>query len=116
MLIVGRVQTILLAQGIGVLCQIMMALLPQLWPVTWVMVPVLLIKSGALHGGQLECHAAEPLPSQCYRVITASACFPLSLCPHLCTLLTDYICYGCRFHGCNLAAGKEHRDGHGPPL
>ena len=48
----GRVQTILLARGIGVVCQGLMAFDPQLWPITWVMIPVLLCRIGAL---QLQC-------------------------------------------------------------
>ena len=48
----------LVARGIGVLCQIIMALAPQLWPVSWVMVPVLLFRIGTLHDGQLECRAS----------------------------------------------------------
>ena len=37
----------LVARGIGVACQSTMALAPGLWPVTWVMVPVLLLRIGA---------------------------------------------------------------------
>ena len=37
----------LVARGIGVSCQTLLALAPQLWPVPWVMVPVLLCRFGA---------------------------------------------------------------------
>ena len=43
----GRVQAMLVARGIGVVCQSMMALEPKLWPVTWIMVPILLLRIGA---------------------------------------------------------------------
>ena len=45
----GRVQTILLSRGIGVVCQGILASQPSLWPVTWVMVPTILFRVGALH-------------------------------------------------------------------
>jgi hypothetical protein len=45
----GRVQTILLARGIGVVCQGLMALKPELWPVAWIMVPIILFRIGALN-------------------------------------------------------------------
>jgi hypothetical protein len=38
----------LLARGIGIFCQGLLAFAPKLWPVTWVMVPVILSRVGVL--------------------------------------------------------------------
>ena len=40
----GRVQTMLAVKGTAVVCQSLLALLPHLWPVSWVMVPILLTR------------------------------------------------------------------------
>ena len=40
----GRVETMLSVKGFAIICQGIMASLPQLWPVTWVMAPLLLAR------------------------------------------------------------------------
>ena len=42
--IAGRVEMMLFVKGFAIVCQALLAMLPQLWPVTWVMVPILLAR------------------------------------------------------------------------
>ena len=44
----GRVQTILIMRLTGVSCLFLMGLHPALWRVTWFIVPIVLLRSGAL--------------------------------------------------------------------
>jgi len=112
MLFVGRVQTMLLARGIGASCQIIMAMAPQLWPVTWVMVPVLLFRIGTLHGRQ---EADRLLVSYFGRQL---ACCPSAYSQSMLVrpVVRPQLCSLCRLHGLNRASEEEHRHGHGAAL
>ena len=43
----GRVQTILVMRLTGVACLLTMGLHPALWRITWLIVPIVLLRSGA---------------------------------------------------------------------
>jgi len=47
-LIAGRIQTILIMRLTGVTCLFTMGLHPSLWRITWFIVPIVLLRSGAL--------------------------------------------------------------------
>ena len=56
----------LLARGIGVVCQAVMALEPRLWSTTWVMVPIILFRVGALSVGRSVERAVPPVSGRVF--------------------------------------------------
>ena len=61
-LIAGRIQTILIMRLTGVTCLFTMGLHPSLWRITWFIVPIVLLRSGAFG---MPSPAPQPPPLMC---------------------------------------------------
>ena len=55
----GRIQTILIMRLTGVTCLFTMGLHPSLWRITWFIVPIVLLRSGALLKGSRHAQASS---------------------------------------------------------